>query len=115
MSEKDVDRISELPDSLIHLIFSFMDMTEVVHTSLLSKRWRYLWVTNPYVNLSLDDGLQLQLNADIFADFVDGVLFHRDDSNIQKFSLSFNLLYDYPDIIEKSIATVMKRNVQEVH
>ncbi|KAL5703340.1 hypothetical protein ACHQM5_028442 [Ranunculus cassubicifolius] len=49
-SDGEIDRISSLPVKLIHHIYSFMDMTEVVQTSILSNRWRYLWKSNPYLN-----------------------------------------------------------------
>ncbi|KAL8509599.1 hypothetical protein ACS0TY_016721 [Phlomoides rotata] len=46
------DRLSELPDSLIHLILSFLPIRDVVSTTLLSKRWENLWTTVPYLNFS---------------------------------------------------------------
>lgn len=36
------DRSSELPDALIHHIFSFLDIRYVLQTCILSRRWRYL-------------------------------------------------------------------------
>ncbi|KAL8523714.1 hypothetical protein ACS0TY_013618 [Phlomoides rotata] len=45
-----VDRLSELPNSLIHLILSFLPMRDVVKTTLLSKRWKNLWTTIPCLN-----------------------------------------------------------------
>ncbi|KAL8514358.1 hypothetical protein ACS0TY_013464 [Phlomoides rotata] len=45
-----VDRLSELPYSLIHLILSFLPMRDVVKTTLLSKRWKNLWTTIPCLN-----------------------------------------------------------------
>ncbi|CAN6246820.1 unnamed protein product [Urochloa humidicola] len=48
------DRLSELPDHLLHRILRFLDARQVVRElSRLSRRWRYLWVTSPYVNLQL--------------------------------------------------------------
>ncbi|KAL5706792.1 hypothetical protein ACHQM5_024914 [Ranunculus cassubicifolius] len=47
------DRLSSLPEVLIHHIFSFMNMREVVHTSILSNRWRYLWLSPPVLNFKL--------------------------------------------------------------
>jgi hypothetical protein len=46
------DRLSELPDDLLHRILRFLEAWQVVGgLSLLSRRWRYLWMTSPYVNL----------------------------------------------------------------
>uniref|UniRef100_K3YD01 F-box domain-containing protein n=1 Tax=Setaria italica TaxID=4555 RepID=K3YD01_SETIT len=42
-SGDDRDRLSALPDSLIHHIMSFMKARQVVQTCVLSTRWRHLW------------------------------------------------------------------------
>ncbi|XP_056171712.1 putative F-box/LRR-repeat protein At3g18150 [Syzygium oleosum] len=39
------DHISALPDAVIHHIFSFLTIRDVVKTSVLSKRWRSTWTT----------------------------------------------------------------------
>ncbi|KAF3457995.1 hypothetical protein FNV43_RR02657 [Rhamnella rubrinervis] len=43
------DRISHLPEPLIHHIFSFLPTIFIVRMSLLSKRWRWIWVSNPFL------------------------------------------------------------------
>ncbi|TVU32913.1 hypothetical protein EJB05_24678 [Eragrostis curvula] len=45
------DRLSELPDDILHRILRFLDAEQVVELSLLSRRWRYLWTTMPFVSL----------------------------------------------------------------
>jgi len=44
---KKEDRLSKLPDEIIHRILSNLDVKVVVQTSILSKRWRYFWVFVP--------------------------------------------------------------------
>ena len=44
-----VDRISALPDSLIHHILSLVPTIDVVRMSLLSRRWRRMWCSVPVV------------------------------------------------------------------
>ncbi|XP_074382024.1 uncharacterized protein LOC141723950 [Apium graveolens] len=44
------DRISALPDKLIHHILWFCDAQIAVQTSVLSKRWKLIWTTLPFLN-----------------------------------------------------------------
>ncbi|XP_062103101.1 putative F-box/FBD/LRR-repeat protein At4g03220 [Humulus lupulus] len=46
-SSPTIDRISELPDALIHHILTLLPTKTVAQTSLLSKRWRSIWYTFP--------------------------------------------------------------------
>ncbi|RLM66614.1 hypothetical protein C2845_PM16G08280 [Panicum miliaceum] len=41
------DRLSSLPDRLIHHILSFMKARQVVRTCVLSTRWKHLWRSVP--------------------------------------------------------------------
>ncbi|CAA0831602.1 F-box/FBD/LRR-repeat protein [Striga hermonthica] len=43
----DVDRISNLPGHIIDKILSHLPIRDAVRTSVLSKKWRYKWVTLP--------------------------------------------------------------------
>ncbi|KAF8043969.1 hypothetical protein BT93_A2065 [Corymbia citriodora subsp. variegata] len=43
------DRISALPDAVIHHIFSFLPLKDVVKTSVLSKRWRSTWTATAHL------------------------------------------------------------------
>ncbi|KAF3457025.1 hypothetical protein FNV43_RR01682 [Rhamnella rubrinervis] len=45
------DRISQLSDRLIHHIFSFLPTVYLVRMSLVSKRWRHVWVSAPFIFL----------------------------------------------------------------
>ena len=50
--EEGEDRISWLSNDLIHEILSFVDAKSAVQTSVLSKRWKLVWTTLPYVNFT---------------------------------------------------------------
>ncbi|GJN09487.1 hypothetical protein PR202_ga27499 [Eleusine coracana subsp. coracana] len=45
------DRLSALPDSLLHHILSFLKAWEMVQTCVLSRRWRHLWASVPCIDL----------------------------------------------------------------
>ncbi|KAL5718468.1 hypothetical protein ACHQM5_011368 [Ranunculus cassubicifolius] len=82
----DKDRISKLPDTILFIILSFLTMKDVVATSIVSTKWRYLWQSVPSLDFS---NYTRSMNA------VDKVLFFRDTlSNITKFSLLCNSEWD---------------------
>lgn len=51
-STDHVDRISSLPDSILHHILSFVSLKQAVRTSVLSKRWKETWHTCPILVLN---------------------------------------------------------------
>jgi hypothetical protein len=46
------DRISNLPDGVLHHILSFLPVQSIGQTSVLSTRWNYLWATFPCLDFS---------------------------------------------------------------
>ncbi|KAK1602287.1 hypothetical protein QYE76_008136 [Lolium multiflorum] len=46
-----VDRISQLPDELLHHVLASLPVDEVVQTSVLARRWRHLWKRMPVLRL----------------------------------------------------------------
>ncbi|KAF9589388.1 hypothetical protein IFM89_023420 [Coptis chinensis] len=116
-SGKKEDRISHLPDAMLHHILSFLPTKYAVGTSELSKRWRHLWASVP--NLDFDDTLKHSKSSnserDInnFMNFVDRVLHLHDLPNIHKFSLKC-LYTDDESRINAWISTALKRKVQDI-
>ncbi|KAI4312129.1 hypothetical protein MLD38_036977 [Melastoma candidum] len=45
------DLISALPDALILHVFFFLDVKDVVKTSVLSKRWSSLWTQTSAISI----------------------------------------------------------------
>ncbi|KAF5188870.1 F-box/RNI-like superfamily protein [Thalictrum thalictroides] len=79
------DRISNLPDEIIHHILSFLDMKIVIQTCILSKRWRPLCTNLPCLNF---------VSKQTTWDFVEKTLLHQDpSSNIHAITLRLVLPY----------------------
>ncbi|XP_074284619.1 F-box/LRR-repeat protein At4g14096-like [Silene latifolia] len=57
-----MDRLSYLPDSIIHHIISFLGTEEACRTTILSKRWAHVWST----------GLILEFKPQYFVPKIDG-------------------------------------------
>lgn len=122
------DWISNLPDSLIHHILSFLsDTTYSVQTCVLSKRWRYIWTSLPVLKFSdkfndsddEDDDYADREDMNHYMKFVDKVLSLRDDnSDIQMFHFEFSPSYYWPDekserFVNRCMAAAASHNVQE--
>ncbi|KAI3912400.1 hypothetical protein MKW92_048607 [Papaver armeniacum] len=124
------DRISNLPDSLIHHILSFLFTEEAVQTCVLSRRWRFIWTSmsvlkfngeSHYPESDCDDDDDRQvITTNRCIKFVDQVLSLRDNSDIQRFHLNCIRYYlngnaQFYKCIDRWIATAASHNLQEVH
>ncbi|CAI9110411.1 OLC1v1010422C1 [Oldenlandia corymbosa var. corymbosa] len=83
-----VDRISNLPDSILCHIFSFLETKTVVATSIFSQRWKILWskVTTLDFVCCKPKPETVKMN---FAQFVNRVLLHVDAGSLDKFRLKW--------------------------
>ncbi|XP_065875316.1 putative F-box/LRR-repeat protein At4g15060 [Euphorbia lathyris] len=54
-TEDGVDFISKLPDELLHEILSYASLRDVVRTSILSSRWRYISAYKPFLRFSWNE------------------------------------------------------------
>ncbi|XP_071682596.1 MEIOTIC F-BOX protein MOF isoform X1 [Lolium perenne] len=77
------DRLSALPDALIHTIMSFLKAHQVVQTCVLAKRWMHLWRSVPKLDIDLPEfnskmtGLRVAARYEKLVDFADYLMFHR--------------------------------------
>ncbi|CAL4986895.1 unnamed protein product [Urochloa decumbens] len=51
----DPDRLSALPDSLLHAIMSNLKARQAVQTCVLGRRWRHLWRSVPCLDVDHDE------------------------------------------------------------
>ncbi|ESR56719.1 hypothetical protein CICLE_v10019792mg [Citrus x clementina] len=119
----DGDRLSNLPEHIIYHIFSFMETVDVVRASTVSRRWRYLWLSVPYLNFDYhtiwsdpESRWSRRKINDKFKDFVNWVIFSQNGSvNIQRFRLccwDYLASYDNDRTIYRWVSAMARRNVQ---
>ncbi|GKV14378.1 hypothetical protein SLEP1_g25273 [Rubroshorea leprosula] len=116
--ESSDDRISALPDEVLIHILSFLPTQNAVTTSVLSKRWRYLYTLVSSLDLMTDvydDDRDLDEveKASRFMNFVDRALFFRDIPSIVRFRLAYYQYID-PMRIDGWLRALMWHNIQEI-
>ncbi|KAK3005033.1 hypothetical protein RJ639_016772 [Escallonia herrerae] len=108
----DDDTISKFPDCFLHYILSFLPMKDVVRTSVLSTRWRYIWTS--ISDIDLDDSFSgNSVSRKYFLDFVERVLLLHDASDIRRFRLAF----DVPvraSRVNSWVSAAVRHNLQEL-
>ncbi|KAF8029757.1 hypothetical protein BT93_E2247 [Corymbia citriodora subsp. variegata] len=81
------DLISTLPDTVIHHIFSFLPLQDVVKTSVLSKRWRPTWTTA--TDLVFDGEIVARPCGTLdFSFIVDSVLIQCTSPTVKRFHIT---------------------------
>ncbi|KAL6502956.1 hypothetical protein OROHE_024124 [Orobanche hederae] len=114
MKEMSVDRLSALPDSLIIHILSFLDLKvkEVAVTSVLSKRWQFLWSELPGLNF-----WDRSLESDKVRDFVSWVhrtLLLRTGTYLKQFEVDFYYDESYALDVNAWVRFAVKSKVKEL-
>ncbi|XP_074293922.1 F-box/FBD/LRR-repeat protein At1g13570-like [Silene latifolia] len=71
-----MDRLSDLPDFIIHQIISYLGTEEAYRTSVLSKRWNQIFATNPIL-----DFYHYDFPTDMIPRYLEYI-----DTRMQKFS-----------------------------
>ncbi|KAJ0589746.1 putative F-box domain, leucine-rich repeat domain superfamily, F-box-like domain superfamily [Helianthus annuus] len=108
--KKGVDMISNLPDHVLQLILSGLPTTEeAVRTSVLSKRWRYLWASIPSRDADCTRKLS-NFNESQFKEFVDRLLIDR-SVDLDSFRLRCENHYDM-STVWRWIRDAIIRNVK---
>ncbi|CAK8564956.1 unnamed protein product [Lathyrus sativus] len=78
MSSEIDDRLSDLPDSILHLILSFLNIKQAFQSSVLSTRWKNLPNHLPSLRLTA----QHFKSMESFTKSVSQILSHRDNSTV---------------------------------
>ncbi|CAN1333448.1 FBD-associated F-box protein At5g44490 [Linum perenne] len=88
--------LSNLPDSIIHQILSFLDPKSLVRTSSLSKQWKWTWIQGSTLPF---DSTAFRSDSS-FEAYIRKVLSLRSPSNLHRLSLT-----DYQDSKKKDYST----------
>ncbi|CAH1415156.1 unnamed protein product [Lactuca virosa] len=105
------DRLSSLPDDLIHKILSFLELEHAVRVSVLSSRWKFIWKSMPYLNLI--NFVKINSPPD-FSKFVNNVLSHRN------YQIHLSSVFLYSDgrvsheFMKRFLEYVLTHNVQQL-
>lgn len=107
---EESDRLSSLPDDLIHKILSFNGTKDVIKTSCLSRRWRFIWTTMPCLTFS-DEHYTISK----FSEVVKHVLSGRDNQRevtSARLSLHRN---DSQEFVKRILDYAFSHNVQQLN
>lgn len=120
--QEKVDRISSLPDELIHHIMSLLPIEDATRTSVLSKRWEFLFLTFPIVEF--DEIWFYQMDDDnergrrMFIQYLRESLSRRHFNLMQKLRISTVFPHDYElnHLVNRYVASALLRGrVQQIH
>nr|POF15110.1 putative f-box/lrr-repeat protein [Quercus suber] len=124
-----VDRISDLPEFILHHIFSLLYRKEAAKTGLLSKKWNCVWSSFPifdfdqmhYFNLHSpcvpDTRPESQNRVEKFMNDVDKSIsrFHVHQLPMQKFILNMTLFdFKLASLVDKWIGMALEHDVKEI-
>ncbi|XP_048433616.1 putative F-box/FBD/LRR-repeat protein At4g03220, partial [Pyrus x bretschneideri] len=119
--DQNSDRISNLPDAILHQTLSLLPIKTIAQTSVLSRRWSYLWASYPVLDFSevfpmpypkyLVNEKILDQQTKAMKSITTVLSRRHENSNIRVFRVSGHLscsdLYDF-------IGRVVKHRVEEL-
>lgn len=120
---ENVDLFEKLPDNIIFIIIASLSFKEAARTSVLAKRWRYLWRAikniefNQWFFLKCDDdskaNREIQTNA--FVDFVREWMNLYMEPAIDSLSLTFSTPTDeFPQVMDDCIEFALAHHVKSL-
>lgn len=110
----DIDYFSYLPDEVCSLIVSFLPTKEAVATSVLSRRWRYVYASSPSLDFDFSLFPRTRGRKQAFVDFVECTLAHFCGEKPCKFRLSMEDYGGHEPLVHDWIGFAVAHNVKEL-
>uniref|UniRef100_A0A0E0AQS8 F-box domain-containing protein n=1 Tax=Oryza glumipatula TaxID=40148 RepID=A0A0E0AQS8_9ORYZ len=112
--DNDSDRISNLPDELLHHVMSYLTAQEAVRTCVLSRRWQNVWSSMMFLHANAAKSSSITS----FKKFLDNVLLYRNPVPLKGLWVSAACdnsddSLDYSDI-HRWVHHVLRSNAREV-
>ena len=108
------DYISNLSSETLVSILSQLTLREAVATSILGRRWRYLWTSITILDFDATKATDTIQSGPMYVKWVDRVLGQYEVSTINEFRISFDLDQNFMHAINSWIEFAMTREVQRL-
>ncbi|XP_057458374.1 F-box/LRR-repeat protein At4g14103-like isoform X2 [Lotus japonicus] len=112
------DMISNLPDSLLHYILSLVPTKDAIRTSILAKRWKYLWTCLSVFDFEKDRSFicmkedQRQKSLYCLLDQVHRLLYHS--NCVKKLRVNYFGVAIDADRVNSLISAAVKHKIEEL-
>ncbi|KAL7216090.1 hypothetical protein ACSBR1_028100 [Camellia fascicularis] len=108
--EEKHDYLTELPEPLLNHILSYLTMKDVIRTSVLAKRWRYIWLYVPCLKFP-----PMKVSRQIEVAFINRTLLLHKGPNIQKLNITFKYNNEGACQVDSWMHFALTRNVNELY
>ena len=118
--QQDIDGNSKclgnLPEEILQHILSFLPTQDAFRTSVLCKRWEYLWASIPSLDFDMLHSWHpnKRCKRTLFMNFVDRVFCLCDSSDIKRFTFCCDVL-SAASRVNTWVISAVRHNVQELH
>ncbi|KAL3653051.1 hypothetical protein CASFOL_002732 [Castilleja foliolosa] len=111
MKEMAIDRLSALPDGILIHILSFIGVKKSAVTSVLSKRWKFLWTELP--ELKFHEISKVKVRE--FVAMVNRTLLIRSRTHLETFNVFFRYDDSFASDVDSWLDFAVKNKAKEVY
>ncbi|KAL3653035.1 hypothetical protein CASFOL_002716 [Castilleja foliolosa] len=112
MKQMPIDRLTALPDGILIHILSFLGLKESAVTSVLSKRWEFIWTELPRLEFYEESKESDKIRQ--FAAMINRTLLIRRGAHLEKFYVHFIYDESFASDVDYWLDFVLKNKVKEV-